>query len=52
MKKLFIFVVLAVFAMSFTVPKVSSEKAPIPASWSFTIKWDPTFPKHLTSYRS
>lgn len=42
MKKLFVFVVLAVFAMSFTVHEVSSEKAPIPASWSFTIKWDPS----------
>jgi hypothetical protein len=42
MKKLLVFVVLAMFALSFTVHEVSSEKAPIPASWSFTIKWDPS----------
>ncbi len=42
MKKLFVFVVLAVFAMSFTTPNVSDKQAPVPAYWEFTIKWDPS----------
>ena len=33
---------LAVFAMSFTVPENNEKEAPVPASFSFTIKWDPS----------
>jgi len=39
MKKLFVFVVLAVFAMSFTTPEDST--LPPPVYYGFKIKWDP-----------
>lgn len=40
MKKLFVFVVLAVFAMSFTVS--NDLIVPPPVYYGFTIKWDPS----------